>query len=76
MGVVMGEAGIRTGLTHRHPDCLPRRPGEYPAFTEENEGEPQKFAISGGTGRYKTAHGVLKAVPTETGAHLTFRVIR
>ncbi len=43
-------------------------------FTEEDE--PQKFAITGGTGRYKTAHGVLTVVQTETGARLTFRVIR
>ena len=43
-------------------------------FTEEDE--PQEFAITGGTGRYKTAHGVLTVVQTETGAQLTFRVIR
>jgi hypothetical protein len=35
-----------------------------------------RLAITGGTGRYKTAHGTLTVEETETGARLTFRVIR
>jgi hypothetical protein len=46
-------------------------------FTEETEGEPFRIAITGGTGRYKEAHGYVKVdQESETEARLTFHVIR
>ncbi len=46
-------------------------------FTEANEGEPFELAITGGTGRYKAAHGVLTVDEvSETETLLTFRIIR
>jgi hypothetical protein len=46
-------------------------------FTEETEGEPFRIAITGGTGRYKEAHGHVKVdEESETEARLTFHVIR
>jgi hypothetical protein len=46
-------------------------------FTEETEGEPFRLAITGGTERYKEAHGYLKVDgESETEARLTFRIIR
>jgi hypothetical protein len=46
-------------------------------FSEETEGEPEVFAITGGTGRYRTAHGeVIVREVSETEDHLTFRIIR
>ena len=46
-------------------------------FTGDEEGEPtQHFAITGGTGRYKAAHGVLTVVDvSETETQLTFKII-
>ncbi len=46
-------------------------------LTGDEEGEPtQHFAITGGTGRYKTAHGVLTVVDvSETESQLTFKII-
>lgn len=44
--------------------------------TEEFRAEPYFFAITGGTGKYRTAHGEIKIQersPTE--AELTFRII-
>ncbi len=46
-------------------------------FSEETEGEPFLLAITGGTGKYKEAHGELKVVEvSETESQLTFKIIR
>ena len=46
-------------------------------FSEETEGKPEEFAITGGTGRYRTAHGeVIVREVSETEDSLTFRIIR
>ena len=46
-------------------------------FSEATEGEPVRVAITGGTGRFRTAHGVLTIREvSETEDRLTFRVIR
>lgn len=46
-------------------------------FTEETAGEPDILAITGGTQRYKEAHGQLIVTEvSETEALLTFRIIR
>ena len=45
-------------------------------FSEETEGEPFRLAITGGTGKYKEAHGELKVVEiSETESQLTFKII-
>ena len=45
-------------------------------FTEETEGEPFRLAITGGTGKYREAHGELKVVEvSETESRLTFKII-
>ena len=45
-------------------------------FSEETEGEPFRLAITGGTGKYKEAHGELKVVEvSETESRLTFKII-
>jgi hypothetical protein len=46
-------------------------------FSEEAEGEPFRLAITGGTGKYRTAHGevIVKDV-SETESRLTFVIIR
>ena len=45
-------------------------------FSEETEGEPFLLAITGGTGKYKEAHGELKVVQmSETESRLTFKII-
>jgi hypothetical protein len=46
-------------------------------FSEETEGEPFRLAITGGTGRYRTAHGeVIVQDVSETESRLTFKIIR
>jgi hypothetical protein len=46
-------------------------------FSEETEGEPFRLAITGGTERYKEAHGQVTVVEvSETEARLTFHIIR
>ena len=46
-------------------------------FTKETAEEPFEIAVTGGTGKYRTAHGVLSirqiGLPEE---HLTFKIIR
>ena len=45
-------------------------------FSEETEGDPFRLAITGGTGKYKEAHGELKVVEvSETESQLTFKII-
>jgi hypothetical protein len=45
-------------------------------FSEETEGEPFRLAITGGTERYKDAHGQVRVVEvSETEARLTFQII-
>jgi hypothetical protein len=45
-------------------------------FSEETEGEPFLLAITGGTGKYREAHGELKVVEvSETESQLTFKII-
>ena len=46
-------------------------------FSEETEDEPFRLAITGGTGRYKEAHGHVTVVTvSETEERLTFHIIR
>lgn len=46
-------------------------------FSEATEGEPFEIAITGGTGKYRTAHGVVTIREvSETEEILTFRIIR
>ena len=46
-------------------------------FSEETEGEPFRLAITGGTGKYRTAHGeVIVQDVSETESRLTFKIIR
>ena len=45
-------------------------------FSEATEGQPFELAITGGTGRYRTAHGVVTVEEGETEDRLTFQIIR
>ena len=45
-------------------------------FTDASEGEPFKLAITGGTGQYKEAHGVLTIDEEGAETRLTFLIIR
>ncbi len=45
-------------------------------FSEENFDPTQELAITGGTGQYKTAHGVLRLdFSSDEGATFTFRLL-
>jgi hypothetical protein len=45
-------------------------------FSEATEGEPFEIAITGGTGKYRTAHGVVTVTEGETEDQLKFLIIR
>ena len=44
-------------------------------FDAETEGEPSRLAITGGTGKYRTAQGELIITGSETESQLTFKII-
>jgi hypothetical protein len=90
-GKKVGIAGAQCTLVHLEPavsvtfQCLataqlPR--GQITVqglltFSEETEGVPERFAITGGTGRYRTVHGeVIVRNVSETEDRITFRIIR
>jgi hypothetical protein len=83
-GGVCTVARIKDGASTLHCDGINSLPGgqiataglvSYGPGDEAFKKDPYFFAITGGTGKYRTAQGEVKIEERESGVRLTFRVV-